>query len=338
MQNPTRLALAAYVSQLAILNGVSEAAVTSKFTVTPSVQQKLESRIQESSAFLKSINIVPVDEQAGETLGLMVTGPVAGTQDTDAGERQPRDISNMDSKGYRCEQINYDTFIKYQKLDAWAKFPDFQARLRDLIIQRIALDRMMIGFNGTSRAATSNRAANPLLQDVAKGWLQKIREQAPERHLKEIAAGSNKVKIGATGDYKTLDALVYDAVNDLIDPWYREDTQLVALTGRQLMADKYFPLVNTIQAPTEQIAANDLITSQKRVGNLPAVQVPFFPPKAILVTKLSNLSVYYQNGTQRRSVIDNPRRDRIETFQSSNDDFVLEDMGCCAFIENIELV
>lgn len=338
MQNPTRIALAAYISQLASLNGVSEAAVASKFTVTPSVQQKLESRIQESSAFLKSINIVPVDEQAGETLGLMVTGPVAGTQDTDAGERQPRDISNIDSKGYRCEQINYDTFIKYQKLDAWAKFPDFQARLRDLIIQRIALDRMMIGFNGTSRAATSNRAANPLLQDVAKGWLQKIREQAPERHLKEIAAGSNKVKIGAAGDYKTLDALVYDAVNDLIDPWYREDTQLVAITGRQLMADKYFPLVNTIQAPTEQIAANDLITSQKRVGNLPAVQVPFFPPKAILVTKLSNLSVYYQNGTQRRSVIDNPRRDRIETFQSSNDDFVLEDMGCCAFIENIELV
>ncbi|MEO3713999.1 phage major capsid protein, P2 family [Roseateles flavus] len=338
MQNSTRIALAAYVSQLATLNGVSEAAVGSKFTVTPSVQQKLESRIQESSAFLKSINIVPVDEQAGETLGLMVTGPVAGTQDTDAGERQPRDISGLDSKGYRCEQINYDTFIKYQKLDAWAKFPDFQARLRDLIIQRIALDRMMIGFNGTSRAATSNRAANPLLQDVAKGWLQKIREQAPERHLKEIAPGSNKVKIGATGDYKTLDALVYDAVNDLIDPWYREDTQLVALTGRQLMADKYFPLVNTIQAPTEQIAANDLITSQKRVGNLPAVQVPFFPPKAILVTKLSNLSVYYQNGTQRRSVIDNPRRDRIETFQSSNDDFVMEDMGCCAFIENIELV
>ena len=338
MQNSTRLAVAAYISQIASLNGVSEAAVLSKFTVTPSVQQKLESRIQESSAFLKSINIVPVDEQAGETLGLMVTGPVAGTQDTDAGERQPRDISNMDSKGYRCEQINYDTFIKYPKLDAWAKFPDFQARLRDLIIQRIALDRMMIGFNGTSRAATSNRAANPLLQDVAKGWLQKIREQAPERYLKEIAAGSNKVKIGAAGDYKTLDALVYDAVNDLIDPWYREDTQLVAITGRQLMADKYFPLVNTIQAPTEQIAANDLITSQKRVGNLPAVQVPFFPPKAILVTKLSNLSVYYQNGTQRRSVIDNPRRDRIETFQSSNDDFVLEDMGCCAFIENIELV
>jgi hypothetical protein len=95
--------------------------------------------------------------------------------------------------------------------------------------------------------------------------------------------------------------------------------------------------VNTIQAPTEQIAASDLITSQKRIGNLPAISVPFFPANAILVTKLKNLSVYYQNGTQRRSVMDNPKRDRIETYQSSNDDFVLEDMGCVAFLENIEL-
>ena len=239
---------------------------------------------------------------------------------------------------YRCAQINYDTHIQYAKLDAWAKFPNFQKLLSDMIIQRIALDRMMIGFNGTSRAATSNPATNPLLQDVGKGWLQKIREGAPERHMKEVVAASGKVKIGATGDYKTLDAVVYDAVNELIDPWYREDTQLVAIVGRQLLADKYFPLVNTIQAPTEQIAANDLITSQKRIGNLPAVSVPFFPPNAILVTKLDNLSVYYQTGGQRRSVIDNPKRDRIETYASSNDDFVLEDLGAAALIENIQLV
>ncbi|MBP9527835.1 MAG: P2 family phage major capsid protein, partial [Laribacter sp.] len=50
-----------------------------------------------------------------------------------------------------------------------------------------------------------------------------------------------------------------------------------------------------------------------------------------------NLSIYWQEGTQRRSVIDNPTRDRIETYQSSNDAFVLEDYGCAALIENIEL-
>ncbi len=81
-----------------------------------------------------------------------------------------------------------------------------------------------------------------------------------------------------------------------------------------------------------------MVISQKRVGGLPAVRVPYFPADSVLVTRLDNLSVYYQRGAQRRAVIDNPKRDRIETFQSSNDAYVLEDLGCAAFAENIEIV
>lgn len=338
MRNPTRQLYNAYLDAIAKLNGVDIDAVTSKFSVAPSVQQTLETRVQESSDFLKAINLMGVTEQEGEALGLGVTGPIAGTQDTDKGERETRDVLAMDGSTYRCEQTNYDTHLKYPTLDAWAKFPDFQARLRDAIIQRIALDRIMIGFNGTRRAATSNRATNPLLQDVGIGWLQQMRNNAPQRWMKEVVKDSGKINVGANGDYKTLDAVVFDAVNHLIDPWFREDTQLVAITGRQLMADKLFPLVNTIQPPTEQKAAHDLIVSQKRLGNLQAVQVPYFPANAILITRLDNLSIYYQEGSQRRSVLDNPKRDRVETFQSSNDAFVLEDYGCAALIENITLV
>ncbi|TCP13759.1 P2 family phage major capsid protein [Crenobacter luteus] len=336
MRNTTRQQYNKYLSAIAQLNGVDIDAVISKFSVDPTVQQTLESKVQESSAFLKAVNIMGVTEQEGEALGLGISGPIAGTQNTDDGERQTRDVLALDGTGYRCEQTNYDTHVKYATLDSWAKFPDFQTRLRDAIVQRIALDRMMIGFNGVSRAATSNRTANPLLQDVNIGWLQKLRSTAPQRWMKE-GATAGKIKVGATGDYKTLDALVYDAVSNLIEPWFREDTQLVAITGRQLMADKLFPLVNTIQAPTEQKAAQDLIVSQKRLGNQQAVQVPFFPANAILITRLDNLSIYWQEGSQRRSVIDNPKRDRIETYQSSNDGFLLEDYGCAALIENIEL-
>lgn len=337
MRNTTRLQYNAYLAAIAKLNGVDIDAVVSKFSVAPSVQQTLETKVQESSAFLQSINVMGVSEQEGEALGLGITGPIAGTQNTDEAERATRDVLSMDGSTYRCEQTNYDTHLKYATLDAWAKFPDFQTRLRDSIIQRIALDRMMIGFNGVSRAATSNRVANPLLQDVNKGWLQKIREKAPQRWIKEVTDKSGKVKVGANGDYKTLDALVYDAVSHLIEPWFREDTQLVAITGRQLMADKLFPLVNTIHDPVNQKAAQDLIVSQKRLGNQQAVQVPYFPATSILITRLDNLSIYWQEGTQRRSVLDNPKRDRIETYQSSNDAFVLEDYGCCALIDNIEL-
>jgi P2 family phage major capsid protein len=219
----------------------------------------------------------------------------------------------------------------------WAKFADFQIRLTNQIVQRIALDRIMIGFNGTTRAPTSNRATNPLLQDVNIGWLQQIRTNAPERWMKESAAGTGKVVIDPAGDYKNLDALVYDAVNSLIDPWYQDDTQLVVLTGRKLLSDKYFPLLNDETKPSEKLAA-DMIVSQKRLGGHQAVRVPSFPPNALLITRFDNLSVYFQSGTQRRSVMDNPKRDRIETYQSSNDAFVVEDYGCTALIENIEIV
>lgn len=193
----------------------------------------------------------------------------------------------------------------------------------------------MIGFNGTSRAATSNPTTNPLLQDVNVGWLQKYRANAAARVMTE-GATTGKVKIGASGDYKNLDALVFDAVNSLIEPWFQDDTALVAILGRDLLADKYFPIINNTSAPTEMLAA-DMIVSQKRVGNLPAVRVPHFPAGKILITRLDNLSLYYQEGTRRRHIVENPKRDRIENYESSNEAYVVEDYGCGCLIENIEV-
>ena len=339
MRNDTRVKFNAYMSQIATLNSVDD--VTKKFTVSPSVQQTLESKMQESSDFLSKINMMPVTEQEGEKLGLGIAGTIAGTTDTTSQDRAPVNQLDLTGNTYRCEQTNFDTALRYSVIDAWAKFPDFQTRLRDQILKRQALDRIMIGFNGTSRAATSNRATNPLLQDVNKGWLQQIRANSPENWLKEIAAASGKIQIGsavtAANGYKNLDALVFDMVGDLIEPWYQDDTELVVLCGRALLQDKYFPIVNATQAPTEQIAA-DMIIGQKRLGNLPAVRVPFFPANASMITRLDNLSLYWQEGSRRRTIVENAKRDQIENYESSNDAYVIEDYGCVAFAENIEIV
>jgi P2 family phage major capsid protein len=315
------------------LNGVADA--THKFTVAPTVQQTLEKKIQESSAFLSSINVMPVNDQEGEKLGLGVGGPIAGTTDTTKQDRVTTDPGTVDAQGYRCEQTNYDTHITYAKMDAWAKFPNFQTLLRDAIVQRCALDRIMIGFNGVKRAATSDKATNPLLQDVNVGWLQHYRHTAPKRVL-DHGKAEGKVTLGVDGDYANLDALVFDAVSSLLEPWYQEDTQLVVICGRKLLHDKYFPIVNATQPPTERIAA-DLIMSQKRIGNLPAVRVPSFPPNALMVTRLDNLSVYYQEGARRRTIVDNAKRDRVENYESSNDAYVVEDFGAGCVVENIAL-
>lgn len=333
MRNETRLKYTAYAVAIAQLSGVANA--TEKFAVAPSVQQKLETRIQQSSDFLTRINMIGVTEQQGEKLGLGTTGTIASTTDTTTKDRTATDPTDLVGNKYQCQQINFDTALRYAKLDSWAKFPDFQTRVRDAVVKQQARDRIMIGFNGVERAATSNRTTNPKLQDVAKGWLQKYREEAPARVMKEGAtAGEIRVGKGADADYANLDAVVMDAVNNLVDEVYADDPELVVICGRGLLQDKYFPLVNKDQENSEKMAA-DVIISQKRIGGLQAVQVPFFPANAVMITRLDNLSIYYQDGARRRAMIDNPKRDQVENYESSNDDYVVEDYRAGCLVENI---
>ncbi|EHM7919654.1 P2 family phage major capsid protein, partial [Salmonella enterica subsp. enterica serovar Infantis] len=105
-----------------------------------------------------------------------------------------------------------------------------------------------------------DRTKNPMLQDVAVGWLQKYRNEAPTRVMSNITDADGKVvsaviRVGRNGDYENLDALVMDATNNLIDEVYQDDPKLVAIVGRKLLADKYFPLVNKPQENSEALAA-----------------------------------------------------------------------------------
>ncbi|MDV7388962.1 phage major capsid protein, P2 family [Acinetobacter baumannii] len=334
MRLNTRKKYTAAMTQLAAINGVTT--VTEKFVVDPSVQQKLEEKIQLSSEFLTRINIFLVDEQAGSAVGLGISRPIASRTNTDTTDRQAKDPTSMDERGYFCRKTDFDTAIKYQKLDQWAKFKDFYARFSGQIQKRQALDRIMIGFNGVTAAATTDIVANPKLQDVNKGWLQKMREEN-EARVMSSGATAGKITIGATGDYKNVDALVMDLVNEMIDEVHQDNPDLVVLCNRKTVADKYFPLVNKDQENTEKLAA-DIIISQKRMGNLPVYAVPFFPEDAILVTTFDNLSIYVQEGARRRTIIDNPKRDQIENYESSNEDYYIEDLGLAAMAEKIEMV
>lgn len=311
MRQETRFKFNAYLSRVAELNGIDAGDVSKKFTVEPSVTQTLMNTMQESSDFLTRINIVPVSEMKGEKIGIGVTGSIASTTDTAGGtERQPKDFSKLASNKYECDQINFDFYIRYKTLDLWARYQDFQLRVRNAIIKRQSLDLIMAGFNGVRRAETSDRSSNQMLQDVAVGWLQKYRNEAPARVMSKVTdeeghTTSEVIRVGKGGDYASLDALVMDATNNLIEPWYQEDPDLVVIVGRQLLADKYFPIVNKEQDNSEMLAA-DVIISQKRIGNLPAVRVPYFPADAMLITKLENLSIYYMDDSHRRVIVENP--------------------------------
>lgn len=336
MKKLTKTKLGAYFSRIQELNAVDS--VSEKFNLAPSVQQSLEDAIQESSAFLKEINFFPVDEMEGEKILLGEASSVASNTDTSGdGERQTTDVAGLGNKKYKLYQNNYDSHIRYAKLDLWAKFKDFQKRIANQKAKTQAKDRLRIGFNGTSYAATSNRANNPLLQDVNIGWLQQYRNDAPDRVMNEVDEGTGKVNVYAGGDFENLDALVMDSVNNLIAEWHQEDDELVVICGRGLMADKYFPLVNKNQENSEKLAA-DLIISQKRMGGLQVVRAPFFPAKTLFITTLSNLSVYFQESGRRSYIENKPSKDRINFFESSNDGYVVEDYSRGCLIENIETV
>lgn len=339
LSNTSRKNFKDYLARVAQLNGVDSA--TESFTVSPSVQQKLESAIQESSAFLGSVNSYAVDQQTGEKIGLSIGQTLSSRTDTTTNDRVPVDPSALDSTQYTCKKTDFDTALRYAKIDLWAKFPDFQTRISNGIAQQIGRDRLMIGWNGTSAAATTDRVANPLLQDVNIGWLKKLQINAAARYMTQGAV-ANKIRVGAGGDYENFDELVYDMRSSLLQSWYARDNTFIACVSGDLLDEKYVPMVAAQGATPTEVLALDMMLSAKKLGGLRPAEIPFFPPRTIFITKLgqpgeSNLSIYWQNGTRRHSFIDNAKRDQYELYQSSNEAYEVEDYGAACAAVNIKL-
>ena len=366
MKTATRLKFAAFVSQIALVNGLSAPADpgngTSKFNVAPNVEQKLEDRLRASSEFLQMVNVIPVTEQEGAVLGVGVSKSLAGRTDTSDGTRRdPQAVGNADEKHrYLCKKTNFGWSMRYALLDAWAHRPNFQTLVRDDILAQQALDRIIIGFHGTSAAANTDRDANPLLQDVNLGWLHKIRTDAPAQVMVDgaltvLSDGTDNEALEAIyvkadvdlvdesldnatdagADYASLDALVLDAKRGIHER-HRGDTDLVVIVGHDLLDDKYFNIAQKTGATaTEQEATDRILASTKMLGGLQAYRVSGFPANAVLITKLSNLSIYWQEGSRRRRLVDEPEYDRVANYESVNEAYVVEEYQLAVLVENI---
>ncbi len=306
------------------------------FSVDPTIAQELNDAITAKADFLERINVTPVSEIKGEKVFIGVNGPVTGRTNTKTTDREAKDASALDNTTYELADTQSDVGLPYAKIDAWAKFPDFKERYSAAVQKRIAQDRIVIGFHGTRAAPQTDLAANPKLQDVNKGWLQQLREQAPQQVLKEGAA-AGKVRLGAGGDYANLDALVHDT-KQMVDEILREDGDLVAIIGTDLLAsDKAKLYTKQGDTPTEKerIENAQVIATY---GGLPAFSVPNFPVNAVLVTSWDNLSIYYQDTSWRKQTIENPKRSRVEDYNSRNEGYVIEQLEKIALTENVELL
>ncbi len=319
MNEITRKLFNALMQRFGTTYGVPD--VRQQFSVTPTIAQVLVDKIVEQSTFLPKINIVPVDEMKGEVVLGSASQPVTGRTDTSQPnkERQPRNVLGTDGMGYELFQTNADVALPYRLIDAWAKFKDFAERYARYVQQRMANDMELIGWYGVSAAADTDLAANPLLQDVNKGWMQIMRERKPGNILAE-GDTAGVLRIGEGGDWPNLDV----AVNDMLQgiPHYMRQN-LVALVGTDLIAHEKAALFAAVGGkPTEKTL---LAASLTTFGGLPWETPSNFPPRGLVVTSYDNLSIYRQADSWRRQIVDNPRKDQVEDFNSRNEGYVVEE-------------
>ncbi|MFK0311887.1 phage major capsid protein, P2 family [Pseudomonas sp. NPDC090233] len=305
---------------------------TRTFAVEPTHAQELNEQITERVEFLGRINVIGVTEIKGEKVLLGLSGPATSRTDTDLNDREPRHLLDLQNNFYELFHTETDVALKFATIDAWSKFPEFARKYLEAVQKRIALDRILIGWNGTHAAKQTNITNYPLLQDVNKGWLQIAREQIPEQVLKPTDPAV-KIKIGKGGDYENLDAAVHD-VKQMIDPVFRDEGDLIAIIGSDLLAhDKGKLYAAQGQTPTEKERIEDAQVIAT-YGGLPAFLIPFFPAKGILVTSWANLSIYFQDTSWRRHLLENPKRSRVEDYNGRNEGYVIEQLGKFAYLES----
>jgi len=318
MKDSTRKQFNQLTGQIGKGYGVSS--VTETFSVAPTIEQRLQDKIVEKEEFLGKINIVPVDDMEGENILGSASGPVSGRTDTsvEGKERKPKDLLGMTNAGYKLHQTNSDVYITYKTMDAWAKFPDLPNRYTGYVQERIAKDRVTIGWYGESAAKDTNISTHPLMQDVNIGWMQYMRDKLPKNILTQ-GATNGEIRIGAGGDFLNLDHVVADLLQG-IPSFLRSD--LISLIGTELVGMEQVNLFKAVgQKPTEKTQA---AAAQRDFGSLPWMTPNNFPARGLVITSLKNLSIYHQSGSWRRRIKDKPEKDRIEDYNSRNEGYTIE--------------
>lgn len=290
-------------------------------TVEDVQEQRFLANLKQNDLF-KIINLVTTKHQQGEALGLVQI--MAGTTDTEQEERRPK-LATTAGK-YHCQQMNIDGFIPYAKLDSYTGEHLFDEVVERFLNAHLLQSILMIGWHGKARNGTSNSTLNPFGQDVQKGWLQKIRDNATLNNKDNVL---NVGEIGANGAYKTLTKAVKAGISK-IQPIYT-DGELVAICGRDIAGN------NLIENNKDGLNGQFITRLQNLVGGCKAIMLPHFPSNAILLTRLDNLSFYVHKNNIRRGWLDAPKHDALEHLFSFNVDFVVEDFNACALLENIEL-
>ncbi|HHU7998043.1 TPA: P2 family phage major capsid protein [Escherichia coli] len=303
--------------------------------VEPVPRQRAEVAGGWSADFLNKITRVPVEDCSGSVVYLSPCGPVSSVNSSPDERRQPVGATALTERFYNCRQVNFDFALSHDRMDGFGSVPEFAESVRSSFERHRSLDVLRIGFNGTHYAQFSNIKENPNLEDCGVGWLQKIREEAPERVLTGLSVASQTG--GSYGDYANTDALVWDAVNTVIEEQYQTDLTVVCshetLTRRNR---PFFEKAGSSMLPNVETLAAQKLIDEKAINQLPVVTVPGFPDNAILITPLTNLALYYHKSAIRGLIRNEPEYNRLAFYTSWSLDWIVQAYEPVCLIDGID--
>lgn len=327
--NPLAAAcLTQYSAQVLSNAGAPEG--TKQFNLTPPMETKLRQAIMMADAFLNMVALLPVQQIKGQVVDVGNDGLSTGR----AADRFSVEVG-QDGNTYELVKTDSGAHINWETMTQWANSgskDEWLKMMKNAISRRFALDMLRVGFNGTSIAAITDPVANPLGQDVNKGWLTIVKEKKPEQVLESAKLDAS----GKTaGGYKNLDSLVQDLINTTIAPEHRQDPDLVVLVGSDLVAAEQHRLLESANTPTEHKAAQQLA---KTIAGKQAYTPSFFPATQVWVTNTKNLQILTQEGTQWRRQENNQDKLRFENNHIRMEGYAVGNMKKFAAIEAVEVV
>lgn len=308
--------------------------------IDPAIAQRLERKIQETSSLLKKINLLLVPEKKGQKVGLSAAVFAASRTDTSNNQtpREPVYLGSLDKNDYELFQTNYDTFIRFDTMSAWRyAAPEFRSKYMGVVAEATGNARVKVGWNGKTAAKTTDRAKNG--EDVNRGWLEAIRQDAPDTQPK----GQVKIGCDETGkrlpdaDFATLDGFIFDLHMTKMHPAHQNSPGLVAIVGHELYNRHNLGLFEQSGAATERNALQSWMAKQL-CGGLPVVLEPFFPARGVLITSYDNLSLYVQEDSVIMEQEIEHKWDRVTNWRSSVEGYVVEQYERTASIESLKVL
>ncbi|OCJ43447.1 phage major capsid protein, P2 family [Serratia sp. 14-2641] len=263
------------------------------FSLTDPREIQLRDALLQQSEFLRLVNVMDVEQVQGQVVNTGNPGLFTGRK---KGGRFNREMG-VDGNEYKLVETDSGSYLTYALLVVWANAgteEEFFQRIQAFSNESFALDILRIAFNGTHIAENTDPDANPLGEDVNRGWHTIVKERSPEQIITDTVTLD---RLGSGADYVSLDAAVTDLIHTCIFEPYRNDPRLVVLVSADLIGADATSMMNRIDRPTEKVAAQLI---NREIGGRTAYSPPFMPEGRLIVTTLSNLHIYTQRGTRKR--------------------------------------